>query len=331
MEYSYITLYSLNKYFASTLEVLESIVKEPVFSEKELSTVVDTNKHQFLINSTKVEYLAQKSFAGSIFGEEHPCGRFASAEDYDKVTSACLKEFYNQYYHSGNCTIYIAGKVTDEILGLLNNAFGNDPWGQAENKVSLLPYTINTTTQKRIFTDQAAAMQSSLKMGKVMIQRSHPDYFKMRVLVTIFGGYFGSRLMSNIREDKGYTYGISAGIASYPDAGVFMVATEAANEYMEDIVKEVYHEMNILQTDLVPDTELNMVRNYMLGEMCRSYEGPFSLSDAWMFVQTSHLSDSYFEESLKAVQSVTSEELRTLAQKYFDQEKVIEVVAGKSI
>lgn len=331
MEYSYITLYSLNKYFASTLEVLESIVKEPVFPEKELSTVVDTNKHQFLINSTKVEYLAQKSFAGSIFGEEHPCGRFASAEDYDKVTSACLKEFYDQYYHSGNCTIYIAGKVTEEILGLLNNAFGNESWGQAENKVSLLPGIINTTTQKRIFTEQASAMQSSLKMGKVMIQRSHPDYYKMRVLVTIFGGYFGSRLMSNIREDKGYTYGISAGIASYPDAGVFMVATEAANEYMEDIIKEVYHEMNILQTDLVPDAELNMVRNYMLGEMCRSYEGPFSLSDAWMFVQTSHLSDSYFEESLKAVQSVTSEELRTLAQKYFDQEKVIEVVAGKSI
>jgi zinc protease len=331
MEYSYITLYSLNKYFASTLEVLESIVKEPIFPEKELNTVIDTNKHQFLINSTKVEYLAQKSFAGSIFGEEHPCGRYASADDYDKVTSACLKEFYNQYYHSGNCTIYIAGKVTEEILDLLNNAFGNDPWGQVENKVSLIPGTINTTSQKRIFTEQTSAMQSSLKMGKVMIQRSHPDYFKMRVLVTIFGGYFGSRLMSNIREDKGYTYGISAGIASYPDAGVFMIATEAANEYVEDIIKEVYHEMNILQTDLVPDAELNMVRNYMLGEMCRSYEGPFSLSDAWMFVQTSHLSDSYFEESLKAVQSVTTEELRDLAQKYFDQEKVIEVVAGKSI
>lgn len=164
-----------------------------------------------------------------------------------------------------------------------------------------------------------------------MIQRTHPDYYKMRVLITIFGGYFGSRLMSNIREDKGYTYGISSGIASYPDAGVFVVSTEAANEYAEDIIKEVYNEMRTLQTDLVPASELEMVKNYMLGEMCRSYEGPFSLSDAWMFVQTSHLSDSYFEESLKAVQNVTAEELRVLAQRYFNQENMIEVVAGKKL
>ena len=331
MEYSYITLYSLNKYFANTLEIVESIVKEPVFPEKELNTVVETNKHQFLINSTKVEYLAQKSFASSIFGEEHPCGRFAMEADYDKVTSACLKEFYDQYYHSGNCSIYISGKVTDEILNLLENSFGKESWGKIENKVLTQSADIKTTSLKRVFTEQDSAMQSSIKMGKVMIQRTHPDYYKMRVLITIFGGYFGSRLMSNIREDKGYTYGISSGIASYPDAGVFVVSTEAANEYAEDIIKEVYNEMKTLQTELVPGSELEMVRNYMLGEMCRSYEGPFSLSDAWMFIQTSHLSDSYFEESLKAVQNVTAEELRTLAQRYFNQENMIEVVAGKKL
>ncbi len=331
MEYSYITLYSLNKYFANTLEIVESIVKEPVFPEKELSTVVETNKHQFLINSTKVEYLAQKSFASSIFGEEHPCGRFAIEADYEKVTSACLKEFYDQYYHSGNCSIYISGKVTDEILNLLENSFGKESWGKIENKVLTLPADIKTTSLTRVFTEQDSAMQSSIKMGKVMIQRTHPDYYKMRVLITIFGGYFGSRLMSNIREDKGYTYGISSGIASYPDAGVFVVSTEAANEYAEDIIKEVYNEMKTLQTELVPESELEMVRNYMLGEMCRSYEGPFSLSDAWMFIQTSHLSDFYFGESLKAVQNVTAEELRTLAQRYFNQENMIEIVAGKKL
>ncbi len=331
MEYSYITLYSLNKYFAHTLEIVESIVKEPTFPDKELNTVVETNKQQFLINSTKVEYLAQKSFASSIFGEEHPCGRFAVEADYDKVTSACLKEFYDQYYHSGNCSIYISGKVTDEILNLLENTFGKESWGKIENKVLTLPSDIKSTSLKRVLTEQDSAMQSSIKMGKVMIQRTHPDYYKMRVLITIFGGYFGSRLMSNIREDKGYTYGISSGIASYPDTGVFVVSTEAANEYVEDIIKEVYNEMRTLQTDLVPASELEMVKNYMLGEMCRSYEGPFSLSDAWMFVQTSHLSDSYFEESLKAVQNVTAEELRTLAQRYLNQENMIEVVAGKKL
>lgn len=331
MEYSYITLYSINKYFASTLEIVESMLKEPAFPEKELKTVVDTNKQQFLVNSTKVDYMAQKSFASSIFGNQHPCGRFALAEDYDRITSSCLKEFYDQYYHSGNCNIYIAGKVTDEIQKLVEYTFGNQSWGFADRKIILKPYSINTTPDRRVFTEHSTAMQSSIKMGKVMIQRTHPDYYKMRVLMTIFGGYFGSRLMSNIREDKGYTYGISAGIASYPDAGVFLVSTEAANEYVEDIIKEVYHEMEILQNQLVPESELNMVKNYMLGDMCRSYEGPFSLSDAWIFIQTSHLSDSYFAESMKAVQSVTAQELMALAQKYFNKEKMIEVIAGKAL
>ncbi len=330
MEYSYITLYSLNKYFARTLEIVESMIKEPVFPEKELKSVLETNKHQYLVNSTKVDYLAQTSFVHSVFGNQHPCGRFASAIDYDLITTSCLKEYYDRYYHSGNSSVYVSGKITEEILSLLEQTFGQDPWGQLDNKVEMIPFLIETTPQKRIFTEQSTAMQSAIKIGKVMMQKSHPDYLKMRVLITLFGGYFGSRLMSNIREDKGYTYGISAGMASFPDTGVFMISTEAANEYVENLIKEVYHEMKLLQTDIVQDAELSMVKNYMLGEMCRSYEGPFSLSEAWIFIQTSHLSESYFEESLEAVQSVTAEEIKTLAQKYFNPEQMIEVIAGKS-
>lgn len=331
MEHTYITLYSLNKYVARTLEIVESIVKEPLFPEKELKTVLDTNKHQYLVNSTKMDYLALKSFMNSIFGDNHPCGLFADEQSYDKVTVACLKEYYEQYFHSGNCSVYVAGKISDEILEAIERAFGREAWGNTVNKVEKLPYPIETTTQKRVHIEQPQAMQSAIKMGMKTLQRTHPDYLKMRVLITLFGGYFGSRLMSNIREDKGYTYGISAGIVTYPDASILQVATEAANEYVEDIIKEVYHEMKVLQTDLVSDEELTMVKNYMLGDMCRSYEGPFSLSESWIFIETSHLPNTYFENALKAVQTITAEELRTLAQTYFDSQKMIEVIAGKRI
>lgn len=98
--------------------------------------------------------------------------------------------------------------------------------------------------------------------------------------------------MSNIREDKGYTYGIGAGVVSYPDTGIFVISTEAANEYIEPLIKEVYHEMDRLCEERVPKEELEMVRNYMLGDMCRSYESAFSLADAWIFIETAGLTSS---------------------------------------
>ena len=168
-------------------------------------------------------------------------------------------------------------------------------------------------------------------MGGFVMDRAHPDFLKARVLVTLLGGYFGSRLMSNIREDKGYTYGIGAGIVNCPGSGVLAISTEADGRYIDSIIREVYLEMDKLCTDLAPQEELEMVRSYMLGDMCRSYEGPFSLSDAWIYTETAGLDDEFFARSLDAIRSVTCEEIRTLAQRYFCKENLIEVVAGKKM
>lgn len=332
MDYSFLTLYSLNKYFKETLAVIESIIKEPVFPEKELSVVADINKQQFLVNSTKVDTVARKQLSLSLFGSSHPCGQFAVAEDYDKIDVGLLREFYRRYYFSGNCSVYLSGKVTGEITSSVEKAFGESPWGDcAEAGYGRKKFLIETTAEKRVFIERPDAMQSSVKLGGMSIERTHPDFHKMKVLLTLFGGYFGSRLMSNIREDKGYTYGIGAGLISYPDTGVLMVSTEAANEYAEDIIREVYHEMDILQSDLVQEEELSMVRNYLLGDMCRNYEGPFSMSDAWIFIECGGLDDSFYPQSLEAVRNITSEEIRELAQKHLRKETLTEVIVGKKM
>ena len=290
-EYAYITLYSLNKYFAETLEIIESILKEPTFPEKELNTVLDANIQQFLVNSSKVDFLAQRSLLKTLYGPGHPCGRLIEETDYRLVTPDMLREFYNEYYHSDNCAVFLSG----------------------------------------IFTEQDDALQSAVKLGTVTIPRQHPDYLKLRVLMTLFGGYFGSRLMSNIREDKGYTYGISAGTMFYPDSGILLISTETDNEYVEPLIREIYHEIDKLHTGTVSEAELSMVRNYMLGEMCRNYESPFSLADAWMFIHTSGLDDAYFTRSLQAVKEVTPEEIRELANRYLCKETLKEVIAGKKL
>ena len=331
VNYAFITLYSLNKYFHQTLAVVADMLMHPSFPEKEISVVTEANKQQFLVNSTRVEAIARKHLNRSLFGPSHPFGRFAEAEDYDRITADVLRTFYREYYHSGNCSVYVSGKVTLEIIHCIEESLGHDAWGKVHEMSPLKLITPQQSSEKHVFVERADALQSSLKMGGFVMDRMHPDFLKARVMVTLFGGYFGSRLMSNIREEKGYTYGIGAGIVNYPEIGVLAISTEADNHYIDAIITEVYHEMDKLQNDLVSQEELNMVKNYMLGDWCRSYEGPFSLSDAWIYIHTAGLDDEFFKRSLESVQSITSDEIRDLACRYFSKESLIEVVAGKKV
>lgn len=330
-EYDFITLYSLNKYLPQTLDVLESIVKEPLFPEKELEVIVNNNIQQFLINTSKVDFLAHRGLVKAIYGEHHPSGHLVQEEDYHRINPSLLREFYTHNYHSSNCSIYLSGKVDDDSIRRIESVFGTEPFGKtffsSENKT----FTPVTSTEKRIFIERPDALQSAVRMGMLSLDRKHPDYLKARVLITLFGGYFGSRLMSNIREEKGYTYGISAGIIPYPGQGVLAINAETANEFVESLIGEVYNEIDRLQNELVSEEEFSTVKNYMLGDICRSYESPFSLADAWIFVQTSDLQDSYFTDALNAVKAVTPQEIRELAGRHLCKENLKEVVSGKKM
>lgn len=329
MEYAYITLYSLNKYFQETLAIIESIIKEPVFPEKELSRVAETNLQQFQVNKTKVDYMAHRSMLIALFGEEHPCGELLVEEDYQSLHPEVLKSFYETHYMSCNCHIYISGKVTPTIIDCIEKTFGQEIFGGGKFILKEPNAHIEVTPEKRIFTECPDSMQSAIKLATHSLTRMHPDYNKFRVLLTLFGGYFGSRLMTNIREDKGYTYGISAGMIFYPDSSLFAVTTETDNEFVDPLISEVYYEIDRLHHELVSEEELALVKNYMLGEMVRSYESAFSLSDAWMFIQTTGLPDDFFEHALQAIKETTSQDINKLACRYLRKESIKEIIAGK--
>ena len=327
----FITLYSLNKYFPHTMAIIADMLMNPSYPEKELEVVLESNRQQFLVNSQRVEVISRKQFNRSLFGEGHPFGRFAVEEDYGRITPEVLREFYRKHYHSGNCSVYVSGKITPEIVRCIERNLGDGPWGIIGKVAPLEYFEPKQTSEKRVFVEKLDALQSSLKMGCFVMDRLHPDFLKTRAMVTLFGGYFGSRLMSNIREDKGYTYGIGAGVVNCPGSGVLAITTEADNQYIEAIIREVYYEIDRLQNDLAPNDEVEMVRSYMLGDFCRAYEGPFSLSEAWIYTETAGLDDGFFERQIDSIRSVTSEEIRTLAQRYLCKEKLIEVVAGKKV
>lgn len=329
-EHAYITIYSLNKYLKETLEVIESMIKEPLFPQKELSTILEANIQQYLVNSSKVDFLAHRCLLEHLYGEKHPCGQLIVENDYRAITPELLNDFYKKHYHSGNCSIFLSGKVTEETIQHVTTILGTS-FGEYDLKSPQNTFPFLAANEKRFFVERSEALQSAVKMGSTTITRNHPDYHKLRVLLTLFGGYFGSRLMTNIREDKGYTYSISAGIMFYPDSGLIGISTETDNQYVEPLIHEVYNEIDRLHQEPVSIEELEMVRNYMLGEMCRSYESPFSLSDAWIFIATSELDDSYFYRSFQAVNEITPLEIQDLAQRYLCKETLKEVIAGKKL
>lgn len=330
-EHTYVTLYSLNKYLPNTLDLLESIIKEPVFPADELKVIINNNIQQFLVNSSKVEFLAHRGLVKAVYGSAHPVGYVVQEDDYRKITSETLQQFYDNFYHSGSCSIYLSGRITPDCIRRVESVFGTGTFGSHWKKVEKIHYLPVLTTERRVFIELPDALQSAVRIGGLSLDRCHPDYLKMRVVITLLGGYFGSRLMSNIREEKGYTYGIAASLMTYPDHGMLAISAETTNEYVDPLINEVYHEIDRLQNELVSDEELKMLKNYMLGDMCRSYESAFSLADAWISLQVSGLSSSYFAEALNAVKNITPDEIRELSQKYICKESLKEIISGRKI
>ncbi|MBS1503743.1 MAG: insulinase family protein, partial [Bacteroidetes bacterium] len=166
-------------------------------------------------------------------------------------------------------------------------------------------------------------------MGLPMITRVHPDFPALQVLNTVLGGYFGSRLMANIREDKGYTYGIGSGLSSLKQGGAMFIASEVGADVCRDAVSEIEKEISILKTELIPDDELALVRNYMMGSLLGSLENVFSHADKFKNIYFSGLNYDYYDRYTEVVKTVTAGELLQLANKYLDLDKFYRVIVGK--
>ncbi|MES2138921.1 MAG: pitrilysin family protein [Bacteroidota bacterium] len=323
-----VVLYTLNKHLKSTLPVVEQIIKDSVFPQHELDTHIRNKKQTFLVNNQKVANVARKRFTELLFGEKHPYGINVKETDFDVINRSHLNDFYSTFYRSNNCKIIMAGKVDDGVLTLLDNHFGGNDWNSISDlSTKSLPIVTSVDHEQLILKEDA--MQSAIRIGKVLFNKTHPDFQSLQVLNTLFGGYFGSRLMSNIREDKGYTYGIGSGIASLQNSGYFFISTEVGVDVCKDAIKEIYFEMNRLREELVPEDELQLVKNYLLGMFLRSVDGPFAMAERFKGIMEYNLGYDYFDRYIATIKAISASQLRDLANTYFDKNSMIELVVGK--
>jgi zinc protease len=322
-----VVLYTLNKHLASTLPVIKDVITDSIFPENELETFVRNQQQKLQVSLQKNDVVARRTFNKAIYGNTI-YGLGAEFSDYKTLHRDDMLWHFKQMYQPSNCTIIVAGKVDKKTLDMLTASFGSS-WTNPTIEANNSQPNLKPAKEHFYFVEKPEALQSAIRMGLPSITREHPDFPALQVTNTLLGGYFGSRLMNNIREDKGYTYGIGSGVSSLKHGGALFIATEVGADVCKAAIVEIEKEINLLKTELVSEDELSLVRNYMLGSLLGSLENVMSHADKFKSIYFAGLDYNYYERYTEVIRAITAEEVLQTANKYLEMDKFYKVIVGK--
>jgi zinc protease len=324
---SRLTVYSTTRNISEALVLIHHILTDSVFPEEQLKILTTNDKQGYLTNLKKVSFMARRQLYISVFTNQHPYTHYASEEDYDKVQRNELVAFFRKYYDLSRAMIVWTGSMEETHLSLTEKLFGtsvNDGIIPAEPD-----FPIVEERYDRVNIHMEDATQSAIYIGRFFPGINHPDAFDLTILTTILGGYFGSRLMKNLREDKGYTYGISSNISHLEHASLFMIGTQVKAQYTEDAIQEINREITRLQNDDISSEELELVKNYLYGSMLQNIDGPFAQSKlVTQLIRRKIDAHDYLEKFSLSIRQITPKTIKYLTQKYLQFNKLIYSVSG---
>ncbi|MFR9503075.1 MAG: pitrilysin family protein [Rikenellaceae bacterium] len=323
-DYTYINFCSLTKFVEPTLEVAEQIIIHPSFPSSEVETYAAKRKQRLTIERQRIETKAREEFARSLFGEKHPYGITSPTEAYDALRAEDVRAFFKSHYCANNCFVVCSGRVGEREIELIEGVVEAMPVGASIPAVEF-PQAVQ---RPYIFMEDSSAVQSSIRIGRRLFTRSHPHFLGMQVVATLLGGYFGSRLMQSLREERGYTYGVVSALVNFAAEGYFAVATQVGCEVANDALEVIYNEIERLRTEPVSEEELTMVKHIMAGEMMRILDGPFGIADVTIENIMCQTDNSIIAQNLKRIETITAQEIQQLAATYLDRKDLITVLAG---
>ncbi|MCF0049189.1 insulinase family protein [Dyadobacter sp. LJ53] len=321
-----IVVYALSRFLPDVLPLVSELLHDAVFPEKEFQDLKNINIQNLRVNKEKNAYLATIAFKAKLFGTNHPYGQSQEEENMESLAIDTIKEHYQQFVKNGRFTVVLAGqvgendiKVVNEHLGKVHTESRNAPVKDAQQPVY---------ANVEVLVERPDSVQSSIRMGRRLFNRHHPDYFKMLVTNEILGGYFGSRLMKNIREEKGLTYGISSHLVTLRKEGYYMIGTDVKKEFTQQTIDEIRKEIYRLQTERVEEEELQTVKNFMAGEFAGSLNTAFEVADRQKILLLDGLPADFFKHYIDRIHATTSDDVLSMATQYLQPEDMLTVIAG---
>ena len=239
------TFYFLRRYADELLPLVDQCLREPAFAEEDFEVYRHRRRQELMAGARKGSAVARRLFYEALYGPEHPLGSHAEAADAGALDIAAVRRFFAERYRVGNMGVALAGQVDDRLVEAIDALWGGEP-REAMARIGSLSPTAEAAPQ-RLFMPVEGAVQGSLRIGRVLpIGWDHPDYAPLVILTALLGGYFGSRLMTNIREEKGFTYGIYARTQIYRDSIVFYITSDVAQGTSDAAVDEALGELRRL-------------------------------------------------------------------------------------
>ncbi|MBS1947960.1 MAG: insulinase family protein [Bacteroidetes bacterium] len=322
-----IALHCLSKHADQLLPVIAELITDSVFPEEELDIFKKNSQQRLQVSLKKSDFVAGRLIDSYLFGEKHPYGKYSSLEDYASLQQDEIKNFYQQYYRNGKCVIFVAGKLPKNIIEQLEKYFGALALHVWDNDFKNKQHpAIHAKQKKYNITNDVNGVQGSVRIARNFPNRHHPDFQKAGMLNNIFGGYFGSRLMANVREDKGFTYGIYSYLMNHIQESAWIISTEAGKDVCQATIDEVHKEMKLLREEPINEEELQTARNFMIGSVLGDLDGPFHVAGRWKNIILNDLDKNYFYNGIHIIKTITAEELRELANKYLRPEDFYELV-----
>ena len=322
-ENSVISVYSLRENILDIFNTIKDAIKNVAFIEHELLEFLSDRKQGFNISLQKVNYLAQRAFQEELFVSNKNYANTTELSDFENVSIDDLKEFHAEFYLKGLIKVVVVGNLNEDTI---QHFISESAEFATDTKPTYVDKIENKAGLRHINKDNA--VQSAIRVGKILFNKNHPDYLDFLILNTILGDYFGSRLMSNIREDKGYTYGIGTLLAELNNVGYFMIATEVGADLKGATLNEIQFECERLKTELVNDDELELVQNYMLGQLLKSADGPYAMTDLFISVELHDLNLEFYNKAIVSLNNITAERIQELAIKYLNWDDMSIVTAG---
>ena len=313
------------KSFKKLASVLGRIIDAPTFSEEELDLYVKRRKQKMSINLTKNDIISYRAITEGLYGQDSAYGYNSTPEMLDSITSSDLLRHYQNKCIKRRSQIFLSGDFDEEDIKTIED-FSQNIRDSSDSKTNYQ----RTETKNQTILLKGRENQSSLKLGLPLFDRTHWEYSGIYILNTILGGYFGSRLMRNIREEKGYTYNIYSMLDTYKYDGSWIISCELDEKYIEDTIAQIAFEFERLKTELISSEELQMVKNYMLGNFMSTINGPFKAINPTKMEILLGLKSSFYNDLSSHILKIKADDIQSLAREYLNIDKFWKVIVGKA-